>query len=62
MITKNVLKQNELLLLPPNFSFNLFKLPRFSITTINTTNSNMVIGRAIFLKNKNEILSKNPHL
>jgi hypothetical protein len=32
------------------------------MTTINTTNSKMVIGRAIFLKNKNEILSKNPHL
>jgi hypothetical protein len=34
------------------------------MTTINTTNSKItrVIGRAIFLKNKNEILSKNPHL
>ena len=36
--------------LPPSFSFNLFILHIF-MTTINTTNSNRVIGRAIFLKN-----------
>ena len=52
--------------LPSNFPLNIFKLPRFFRTTIHTTNSKIkitrVIGRAIVLKNKNEILTKNPRL